>query len=467
MSSEDRGALRPLLLLASLFFLWGFLTSMNDILIPYLKGRFELSYFQAMLVQFAFFGAYFVGSLIYFAISVRWSDPIARIGYQRGAVGGLLISGLGALGFLPAASLQSFPLFLTALFVLGLGFTLLQISANPYVTVLGPERTASARLNLCQGFNSLGTTLGPLIGGALILSGSAMRGLEDDPERVRGPYGVFAGVLLALAVVFSFLRLPRIESEEAQGSAAALRHPNLVRGIVAIFCYVGAEVAVGSILINFLALDEIAGLDEERGSAFVAVYWGGLMIGRFLGALLLSSAHQSRKVAGLVLLPVLGFLFLAFSVAKGRDLAFGDTVTMLAPYGWLLAGSLLAFVLGASRPGRTTGVFALCAAALLAVPILRSGELAMWAVIGVGLFNSILWSNIFSLSIEGLGRHKSQGSSLLVMAIVGGALLPPAQGWVADTVGVRPSFLVPLVAYLYLAWFGFRGHRARLSEPIP
>ena len=459
MQTDDRGSLRPLILLASLFFMWGFLTSMNDILIPYLKGLFELSYFQAMLVQFAFFGAYFVGSLVYFCISVRWSDPIARVGYQRGAVGGLVLSGLGALGFLPASSQASFPLFLGALFVLGLGFTLLQISANPYVTVLGPERTASARLNLCQGFNSLGTTLGPLIGGALILSSTDLGG---SPERVSGPYGVFAGMLFGLAVFMAFVRLPRIESEASTaegGSAAALSYPNLVRGVFAIFCYVGAEVAVGSILINFLALDTIAGLDEERASAFVAVYWGGLMIGRFLGALLLSNAARSHKAVGLIAIPVAGFLFLTLSISRGRDLGFGETLDMLWPYAGLLGASLVAFLLGAAKAGRTTGVFALFAAALLAVPLFAEGSLAMWCVIGVGVFNSVLWSNIFSLSIEGLGPHKSQGSSLLVMAIVGGALVPPAQGWAADTFGVLPSFVVPLVAYLYLAWFGF-GFRA-------
>ena len=456
---NEHKILRPLLLLASLFFVWGFLTSMNDILIPHFKEVFELTHFTAMLVQFAFFGAYFVGSVAYLVISVKWSDPIARIGYQRGAVLGLMLSGLGTLLFLPASTFESYGLFLSGLFVLGLGFTLLQISANPYVTVLGPERTASARLNLCQGFNSLGTTLGPLVGGGLILEYVSDSGLSGTAA-VRGPYTVFAALLFALAVFMALARMPRIVPPGTiQRGFGALRYPHTVRGILAIFLYVGAEVSVGSILISYLATDGMGAIPKERASVFVSIYWGGLMIGRFLGSVVLGNARGTSRLLALLGIPVAGFFFLVFTTSQARGAAFGETLSLFLPYSLLLVLNLLAFVLGASRAGRTTGIFALLAAALLTLPILTSGPLALWAVVGLGLFNSIMWSNIFSLAIEGLGERKSQASSLLVMAIVGGAILPPAQVALADTSGVPVSFVIPLVAYAYIAYYGFRGHR--------
>ncbi|MHC4854619.1 MAG: MFS transporter [Planctomycetota bacterium] len=267
---------RPLALLAILFFMWGFLTSMNDILIPYLREAFGLNDFQSMLVQLCFFGGYFVGALIYFVISVTRGDPIARIGYQRGMVIGLLITGLGAFLFYPAADRVSYGFFLAAYFVLGFGLALVQISANPYVAVLGSEKTVSSRLNLSQGFNSLGTVLGPLIGGYLIFEVFA-RTREGDASAPQVPYLVFGGALILLAVLFSFVSLPKIgQSDRIERGMTALRYPQLAFGVIAIFLYVGAEVSIGSILIRFFKLPEIAGLSELEGSAYVAVYWGGL-----------------------------------------------------------------------------------------------------------------------------------------------------------------------------------------------
>ncbi|MCL4106235.1 UNVERIFIED_CONTAM: hypothetical protein GTU68_061077 [Idotea baltica] len=349
-----------------------------------------------MLVQFAFFTAYFVGSLIYFLISITSGDPIARIGYKNGILLGLSVSAIGAFLFYPAAEFVSYPFFLLALFVLGLGFTLLQISANPYVAILGPESSAPSRLNLSQGFNSLGTTLAPITGGFLIFS--YFQGAEGA-DSVVIPYLVFAGTLIVMTILFSLVSLPKVQAEVAiEKKPVALRSARLRLGMGAIFFYVGAEVAVGSILISFLSLESIGGMGEEAGSIYVAIYWGGLMIGRFLGAISL------RR----------------------------------------------------SKAARTLMLFSFACMACLAVGILGSGAWAIWAVVGVGLFNSIMWSNIFTMAIDGLGSYKSQGSSLLVMMIIGGALLPPLQGAVADFTGnIQLSMLVPLLAYTYLAFYGW------------
>ncbi len=462
---------RSLLLLATLFFMWGFITSMNDVLIPYLKGVFELTHFQSMQVQLAFFGAFFIGSLIYFVISANYGDPIARMGYQRGAVFGLLIAGGGALLFYPASTGASYTLFLTGLFTMGLGITLLQISANPYVIAIGAESTASSRLNLCQGVNSLGTTLGPLIGGALILRLLGAEGAEPESgvnaEAVRGPYLVFAGLLIALAVFFSQAKLPRIlPPGTVQRGAAVLRKPSVLLGMFAIFCYVGAEVCIGSIMIDFFGLEEIAGLEKGVASAYVALYWGGLMIGRFLGAILLSSLSMRSTLIAMLAVPAAGFFLLAYMFSLSQELSYLETIELIQPFALLLILNVGAFALGAARPARTIGVFAVCSVALLVAAILQGGEIAFWSVIAVGLFNSIMWSNIFALTIQGLGKLQSQASSLLVMAIVGGALLPLAQGWVADDFGMRVSFIVPVIAYLYITFYGLWGHSLGRGETL-
>jgi FHS family L-fucose permease-like MFS transporter len=438
----------PFAIVTGLFFMWGFTTCMNDILIPYLKGVFDLNHTQAMFVQFAFFGAYFVGSLLYFLISMRSGDPIGRIGYRNGIVIGLLLSSLGTAMFYPAAELVSFGFFLAALFILGLGFTLLQIAANPYVAILGSERTASSRLNLAQGFNSFGTTIAPLIGGFLIFryfAGPNVIGADS----VKIPYLIFAGMFLLMAVAMRLAHLPEFSGgTNPERGASALRHRRTLLGMLAIFMYVGAEVSIGSIMISFLGLKEIAGLEPAAASTYVSFYWGGLMIGRFLGAISLSGVRASRKNVIMVLIPVTAFAVILY--LQGWQIAQN--------YGIFLALSLAGFYIGRSLAARTLMVFALTSALLLLVALFTSGTVAMWTVIGIGLFNSIMWSNIFTLAIAGLGKDTSQASSLLVMAIVGGAILPVLQGMAADSFGVHASFIVPLCAYLFIAWYGWRGH---------
>jgi MFS transporter, FHS family, L-fucose permease len=464
----------PFAIMTTLFFMWGFMTVFNDILIPRFKEAFTLNYTQAMLVQLAFFGAYFIGSLIYFLISAATGDPIAKIGYKNGVVIGLLISATGSALFWPAANATSYPMFLAALFTVGIGFAMLQIAANPYVTILGPEKTASSRLNLAQGFNSIGTTIGPLIGGYLIFHYFAKTGAHGA-ESVKVPYLAFCIIFVLLAIVFFFLHLPHVGEGRIEPGAGALKYPHVVLGVIGIFMYVGGEVSVGSAIINFLGQPNIAGLPELEASKYVSIYWGGLMIGRFMGAVELSEMKRAKKQVLLLVIPLLAWLLLWVAKSAPLDAMRGGStqpvfslwadeihknlpvfMTYLPFVGlcWLL------FQFGKSLPDRTLAVFSSTVVVLLLTAVLVGGKTAMWCVVAVGLFTSIGWSNTFSLALEGTGIYKSQVSSLLVMAILGGAILPWALGRVADlTHNLQISFIVPLIAYAYVAFYGFKGHR--------
>jgi FHS family L-fucose permease-like MFS transporter len=440
----------PFAIMTILFFMWGFMTVWNDILIPRFKEAFTLNYFQAMLVQFAFFGAYTVGSLIYYVISTVSGDPINRIGYKNGVIIGLLISAVGSALFYPAALTVSYPFFLISLFVVGLGFAMLQITANPYVTILGPERTASSRLNLSQAFNSFGTTIGPIIGGWLIFRVFTHPGAHGA-DAVKTPYLCFAAVFIILAVVFKFVHLPSFtNTESAPRGAGALKHPHTVLGMIAIFMYVGGEVSVGSAIINFLGTPKLGGLTHEAASRYLSFYWGGLMIGRFMGAFALSD--MSRKVKHLLVVCIPAAAFIVILILSGMSEAFH--------YGLFLLILLGVFVLGEASPHRMLALFSAIIIALLATGMTTAGQTAQWTILGVGLFCSVMWSNIFSLAIEGLGALKSQASSLLVMAILGGAVLPPLQGGMADRFGIQSSFIVPMIAFAYIAFYGIYGYKA-------
>ncbi|MFZ5495573.1 MAG: sugar MFS transporter [Verrucomicrobiota bacterium] len=405
--------------LTSLFFMWGFITCLNDILIPHLKSVFTLTYTRVMLIQFSFFTAYAVASL-----PSGWL--VERVGYQRGMVAGLLTAGLGCLLFYPAAGNQSYPMFLGALFILACGITLLQVAANPYVAILGAPETASSRLILTQAFNSLGTTVAPVVGSMLILGAAvkspaelaalspaelaAYRSVEAGTVQV--PYVGLAVVLILIAVAFAIIRLPRIEGAEvaagarsaADATPSAWSHRHLVLGAVAIFLYVGGEVSIGSFLVNFLGQPEIAGLSEAAAGKMVALYWGGAMVGRF-------------------------------------------------------AGSYLTRVF---RPGHCLAFNAVAAVVLVLFTMLASGAAAMWAILAVGLFNSIMFPTIFTLAIDGLGRHTGQGSGILCTAIVGGALVPLLQGFFADRIGIQHAFFIPVLCYAYIAFYGLKGCRHSL-----
>jgi FHS family L-fucose permease-like MFS transporter len=468
------------IVLTSLFFMWGFITCMNDILIPFFKKMFELGRFESMMVQFAFFTAYFIGSLIYFIISARTGDPISRIGYKNGIIWGLIISAFACFMFYPAAELQSFALFLSALFILALGFTLLQIAANPYIAMLGPDETASSRLNLSQAFNSLGTTIAPIIGGFLVFHFFAKMGtplinasgkpvLTDggDPLSNMGvqlPYLIFATIFVILAIIIKLTHLPQFStSSNGEKGAGALHYRHLVLGGVAIFMYVGAEVSIGSSFINYAG--ELLKYPEMEAKNFLAFYWGGAMIGRFLGAISLSEMKQAKKYVLMALTSIVTF-FLIYGiiyVESGSQFEFAR----VTPFLIFLALNYIGFILGNSLPGRTLAIFAVIVIGLLAMTIFTNGLVALWTIIGIGLFNSIMWSNIFTLAIKDLGKDTAQGSSILVMMILGGAIIPVLQGAVADALnGYHISFFIPVFCYIYLAYYGWKGYLHKQDQEI-
>lgn len=463
-----------------LFFLWGFMTVFNDILIPRFKEAFTLNYTEAMLVQFAFFGAYFVGSLVYFIISAAAGDPIAKIGYKNGVIIGLLLSALGSGLFWPAATLVSYPLFLVGLFIVGVGFAMLQIAANPYVTILGPERTASSRLNLSQAFNSLGTTTGPLIGGFLIFQYFAHSGAKGT-DSVKVPYLMFCIAFLVLAAIFFMIRLPHVGEGKVEPGAGALRYPHVVLGVLAIFMYVGGEVSIGSSIINFLGQKNVASMSAIDAKNYVSLFWGGMLIGRFMGAIELSEMQKAKKQLLLIVVPILSYLFLWTAISAPLDAmhggsSLGDVMglwksnfvqdwSMFKIYLPLVALCWLLFQFGRALAGRTLVIFCSTIVALLALAIIFGGTMAVWFVVGVGLFTSIGWPNIFSLALDGMGTYKSQVSSLLVMAVFGGAILPELMGKVADMAhDLRPAFIIPLIAYAYVGFYGWKGHKIGRAE---
>ncbi len=383
-----------LVALTSLFFMWGFITCLNDILIPYLKGAFELNYTQAMLVQFCFFIAYFL-------VSLPAGKLVGQLGYQRGIVVGLVVACVGCLLFYPAASAGIYALFLIALFVLASGITILQVAANPYVSALGPAETAPSRLTMTQAFNSFGTTVAPFFGSILIFTEGA-EVIKGDASATQGPYLMLAGALLLLAGIFAKLTLPKITSQTGSNTStkgSAWQYSHLTLGALGIFMYVGAEVAIGSTIVNFFTLDSIASMHEGEAAKYLTYYWGGAMVGRFIGAAVM------QKISGRTVL--------AFN--------------------------------------------AMSAFALVLIAVFFDGMLAMWAILLVGLCNSVMFPTIFSLALNGLGKHTAQGSGILCLAIVGGAIVPLFQGMLADSIGLQWSFLLPALCYVYIAFYGIKG----------
>jgi MFS transporter, FHS family, L-fucose permease len=444
-------------IMTSLFFMWGFMEAWNDLLIARFKEAFTLSYFQAMLVQLAFFVGYFTGSLIYYLISMTSGDPINRIGYKNGVMIGLLIAGLGCFLFYPAAVAASYPFFLAALFILALGLAMLQIACNPYVTILGPEKTASSRLNLSQGFNSVGGTIGPIIGGWLIFIFFTSKGAHGS-DSVKIPYLCLGGVFVLLAVFFKFAHLPAFTNTgKIDRGLGALKHPHTVLGMSAIFMYVGGEVSIGSAMINYLGLPQLGGLSHEVASKFLSLYWGGFMIGRFMGGFALSAMKKVWKNSLVALVPVVAFFIIWAVSSQSIALHCGAALIVL----------LVAFYLGEASAHRMLALFSSVIIGLILTSMCTTGETAKWSILAVGLFGSVMWSNIFSLAIEGLGPQKSQASSLLIMAVLGGALLPPLQGWIADHHGIQTSFIVPMAAFAYIAFYGIHGYKVGRTAKAP
>lgn len=394
-----------LALIVALFGGIGFITAMNDVLVPHFKDLFQLTNVKALLVQSAFFGAYFL-------LAVPSGKIVSRVGYKNGIVLAMCVIGLGLLLFLPASILVTYPLFLFALFVVGCGLALLQVAVNPYISALGDPSRAASRLNLAGFLNSLGGTTAPKVGAVFIFVAAGATAAELA-HSVRTPYLVLAGLAFLMAVVTKLVPLPEIipqaeAGEQLTGSAWDFRQ--LRFGLFGIFCYVGAEVAIGSLLINYLGQPEMGSMTHAAAAKYVSLYWFGSLVGRLTGFIVTRYVRQANALR--------------------------------------FAGAM--------------------AAALVLIAILAQGHLSMWALVGVGLFNSVMWPCIFPMSIEGLGKYTSQASGLLVMMVVGGALVPELQGWVADHYGYRLSFAVVLVCYLYISFFAWSGHKAsrRLDDVV-
>ena len=396
---------RALTIVTTLFFMWGFLTALNDTLIPHLKQIFELDYTKSQLINLAFFGSYFI-----------FAQPAAKlieaIGYKRTMVVGLGVMALGVFLFLPAASVPSYPFFLAAQIILAAGVTALQVAANPYVTVLGPSQTASSRLNLTQAFNSLGTTIAPYFGSVLILAGAA--GLanmsrQQQAASVKAPYAGIGIALVLLAIAIALVKLPRLQTTQefrTTGSAenplgSIWEHHHVWLGAIAIFLYVGAEVSIGSFAVNYMGCHDLGSVPAALASKLVALYWGGAMIGRFIGVGVL------RRVP----------------------------------------------------TGRVVGICAIVTSLLVVTSMLTNGHTAIITILLVGLFNSIMFPSIFTLGTAHMGPLTGKASGLLVQAIVGGAIIPVAQGAIADKIGIHHCFILPFLCYLFIIYYGFRGSR--------
>ena len=393
-----------LVVLTTLFFMMGFITCMNDILIPHLKDIFDLTYVQAMLIQFCFFTAYAI-------MSIPMGYLVGKIGYKNGVISGFVLTAIGCLLFYPAAGSHSYATFLGALFILASGVTLLQVAGNPYVTLLSKPGKESATLTLVQAFNSLGTTIAPQIGAFLILADATQTvSKAEQISSVQIPYLGLAGLLIILAVFVKMIRLPdarKIAEEESEhnhdGKHSVWQYRHLVFGAAGIFCYVGAEVSIGSLLVSVLGY--LKGLDHASAAKYLSFYWGGAMVGRFLGSAIMAK------------------------IAPNRYLAFN-----------------------------TTAAVALLGVAMLAGK--ASADIAMWALLAIGFFNSIMFPTIFSLATKGLGRFTSSASGVLCTAIVGGAVVPVVQGWAADTYGLMISFVVSAICYVYIVFFAIKGYKA-------
>jgi FHS family L-fucose permease-like MFS transporter len=388
----------PMVLMVSLYFSIGFITALNDILVPHFKDLFHLTNVLALLVQFCFFGAYFV-------MSIPAGMIVGRIGYKSGIIAALCTMGCGLLIFVPASIVISYPVFLFALFVVGSGLALLQVAINPYVGALGKPETAASRLNLCGFLNSLATTIAPKVGAVFIFIAAGATAAELA-HSVRTPYVLLAVFTFLLAAVTRFVHLPEVIEKSAEGVAGeghawSFRHLRL--GAVAIFTYVGAEVAIGSILITFLGQPSMGGLSHTRAAVFVSLYWGGAMIGRLIGSFALLRIRADRALASVAMIAML----------------------------------------------------------LVSTTIIGHGALAKFAIVSCGLFNSVMWPCIFPLSVKGLGKFTSQGSGILVMMVVGGAVIPELQGLLADKFGYQHSFVIVLLCYAYIVYFALNGYRIR------
>lgn len=450
--------------LVSVFFFWGFVAASNDILIPVFKKQFDLSQGQSQLVSVAFYVAYTVGSLIYMAISfLSGRDIINRIGYKNGLALGLTISALGTLLFYPAANNESFPLMLSGLFIVGLGFSLQQVVANPLAIALGPISTGSQRLTLAGGINNFGTTIGPLIVSYAIFGSGTAATADVSIESVKIPYLILGAAFMAVAILLKFSALPDTPqhpiADVSDTGRSALHYPQLVLGMIAIFVYVGVEVSTASNLPDYM--EKYIGFETREIAPFISLYWASLMIGRWTGAL------EAFNLKG-GLEKILKFIapYLAFAVFLSVNAIAGHDVDRFLVYAAVILVLIIADIASKGHPARMLLIFSLCGIAALITGMLTDGMVSVYAFISVGLFCSTLWPCIFTLAISGLGRETNQGSNFLIMMIMGGGIVSWLQGVVADETNIKFSYIVGVACFLYLAVYAWKSGSILRSQGI-
>lgn len=445
--------------LVTVFFFWGFVAASNDILIPVFKKAFNLTQSQSQLVSVAFYVAYTVGSLIYMFISKALKqDVVNKIGYKNGLILGLLISAAGTLLFYPAANMGSFPLMITGLFILGLGFSLQQIVANPLAIEIGPTETGSQRLTMAGGINNLGTTIGPLIVAFAIFGSATASNSEASIESVKIPYMVLGGAFVLVAILLKFSSLPQITPTITEDTddvvpgehrTSALKYPQLVLGMIAIFVYVGVEVSTASNLPAYM--EKSLGFSTKDIAPYVSLYWASLMIGRWTGAVDAFDITAGFKKILRFLAPYLAFgVFLAVNAIAKHDLSH------FYIYGVIILVMIACDILSKGNPARMLLIFSSMGILALVIGMMTSGMTSVYAFTSVGLFCSTLWPCIFALAINGLGKHTNQGSGYLIMMIMGGGIISWLQGMLADMTNIHFSYIVGILCFAYLVFYAVR-----------
>lgn len=443
--------------LISVFFFWGFVAASNGILIPLFKEKMDLNQFQAQMVDLAFYIAYFVGAIIYFIVARIWGqDPLNRIGYKNGIVYGLMFSAIGAFLFYPAAQAGSYGLFLTALFIVGLGFSLQQTAAQPYAIAMGHPSTGSQRLNLAGGINNLGTTLGPVLV-SLAIFGEVKEEAAAEAARnasladVKGPYLVLGIAFLLVALIFRFAKLPAVKNDEViEKGYGALKYPQLVLGMIGIFVYVGVEVSIASNLGEYLKQKQ--NLDSSQIAHWVSLFWASMMIGRWTGAVSAFNPSKTLKPILTVIVPFVAFgLYILINYIRGVNV-FQEVL----PYSISIAIMIVTYFLSQDKPARMQLIYSILGGLAMLVGLFTTGKVSLFALISGGLFCSVMWPCIFNLAVAGLGKYTSQGSAFLIMMILGGAVIPPIQGALADMIGIQESYWVAFACFVYLGWFAIK-----------
>jgi len=497
----------------TVFFFWGFVAASNGIFIPFCKTHFKLTQFESQLIDFTFYGGYFIGSLIlYFASQATKVDILNKIGYKKGIIAGLIISAGGALLMVPAVHSGSFLFILFAFFVIALGFSLQQTAANPFVVALGPPESGAHRLNLAGGINNFGGLMGPVIV-SVVLFGTANDAVAKAVEisSINNLYYILSGLFVAVAIFFAVSKLPDVTSTEKieasskptgplvvmilgflmvaaasplanltgisasifvysslviilgalsygyftkkdnAASWGAMQYPQLVLGMLAIFMYVGTEVTIQSNLGALLKLPDFGGLTDADIKPYISLYWGSMMIGRWAGAVSAFNLGKTTKTILTVIVP-----FLAFGIILGVNHATGTDVGNLYVYAVCVAVMVAAVFIGQEKPARTLAIFGTLGALSMIVGLMTTGHVAIFAFVSGGLCCSIMWPSIFSLSITGLGKYTSQGSSFLIMMILGGSIIPPIQGELADSAGIHNSYIIPVLGFAYLVFFAWK-----------